>query len=77
MNREWVDKHVLVVTHDARVIQGMLVDLDSNWNLVLQNCIEQDMDMGTLLIRGDSICFVSEYLDKAFVKAVPFTQLVI
>jgi small nuclear ribonucleoprotein (snRNP)-like protein len=77
MNKELLDKKVVIVTNDARVIQGILVDLDTNWNVILQNSVEEELDMGTLLIRGDSICFVSEYEENVFVKANPFTQLVI
>jgi len=73
----YVDKQVLVVTQDGRVIVGELKGFDQTTNVVLSGSVErvfsldepvEEVPLGLYLIRGDNITLVGEVdteLDKA------------
>lgn len=73
----YVDKQVLVVTQDGRVIVGELKGFDQTTNVVLSGSVErvfsldepvEEVPLGLYLIRGDNVTLVGEVdteLDKA------------
>ncbi|KAL2891329.1 U6 snRNA-associated Sm-like protein LSm8 [Ceratocystis lukuohia] len=75
----YLDKKVLLVTADSRIIVGTLVAADNNTNLVLKEAEERSIrtpddeepsssvPLGLYLVRGDNVCtvgLVDEELDS-------------
>lgn len=64
----YVNRDVLVITLDGRVLVGKLVGTDQASNLILEKCEErvfssegtEIVPLGLFLLRGDSLCTVGE-----------------
>lgn len=76
----YVDKKVLVLTIDSRILVGTLACIDNSTNLVLQSAIERvintpddaepsaEVPLGLYIVRGDNVCtvgLVDEELDAS------------
>ncbi|KAJ2772699.1 U6 snRNA-associated Sm-like protein, partial [Coemansia nantahalensis] len=63
----YIDRKVLVVMNDGRVIVGTLCGLDQTTNIIVRGCQErvfsedegvEVVDLGLYLVRGDNISVV-------------------
>lgn len=79
----YIDKQVLVVTQDGRVIVGELKGFDQTTNVILAGSTErvfsidepvEQVPLGLYLIRGDNISIVGE-MDTAKDKATDLSSL--
>ncbi|OAA68592.1 Like-Sm ribonucleoprotein (LSM)-related domain protein [Niveomyces insectorum RCEF 264] len=76
----YLEKKVLVLTVDSRILVGTLACLDNNTNLVLQSTVERvintpddvepsaEVPLGLYIVRGDNVCsvgLVDEELDAS------------
>jgi U6 snRNA-associated Sm-like protein LSm8 len=68
---------VCVVTSDGRIILGELVGHDQVQNLILKDAKErvystddsvppEMVELGLYVIRGDNVCLIADYHDKAW-----------
>ncbi|KAH6689144.1 hypothetical protein F5X68DRAFT_77720 [Plectosphaerella plurivora] len=75
----YMNKKVLIVTADSRILVGNLAAVDNNTNLALSNAHERviqtpdsedpsvEVPLGLYLVRGDNVCtigLVDEKLDS-------------
>ncbi|KAI8378006.1 uncharacterized protein BYT42DRAFT_572430 [Radiomyces spectabilis] len=78
----YVDRSVLVVTLDGRVLVGTLRGTDQTANVILEKCQErvfssegtEIVPLGLYLIRGDSICTIGE-IDTEKDEELDITQI--
>ncbi|KAM4055111.1 LSM domain-containing protein [Hirsutella rhossiliensis] len=76
----YLNKKVLIVTADSRILVGTLAAADQSTNLVLTEAVERvireqddpepsaEVKLGLYLVRGDSVCsvgLVDEKLDQS------------
>ncbi|ERS95585.1 U6 snRNA-associated Sm-like protein LSm8 [Sporothrix schenckii 1099-18] len=76
----YLEKKVLVLTVDSRILVGTLASIDNSTNLVLLGTIERvintpdddeasaEVPLGLYLVRGDNVCsigLVDEQLDAS------------
>ncbi|KAI9171373.1 Sm LSm8 [Paramyrothecium foliicola] len=76
----YLNKKVLIVTADSRILVGKLAACDNTTNLVLSNATERiirtpddhepsaEVPLGLYLVRGDNVCsigLVDEQLDDS------------
>ncbi|CAK7267175.1 U4/U6-U5 snRNP complex subunit LSM8 [Sporothrix epigloea] len=76
----YLEKKVLVLTVDSRILVGKLVSIDNSTNLVLVGTVERvintpdddepsaEVPLGLYLVRGDNVCsigLVDEQLDAS------------
>jgi U6 snRNA-associated Sm-like protein LSm8 len=62
----FVNKNVMTLTLDGRLIYGLLVSIDQTTNIVLRNASEsisegENIELGVYLIRGDNLMTCAEY----------------
>ncbi|KAG8761848.1 hypothetical protein FRC15_008791 [Serendipita sp. 397] len=79
----FMDKRVLLVMQDGRVILGNLVGWDQRSNIVLSDCVERrfslesgaiDSPLGVYLVKGDQICVVGE-VDVAIEESTQWSEV--
>ncbi|CDS03735.1 hypothetical protein LRAMOSA01136 [Lichtheimia ramosa] len=78
----FLNKTVLVVTLDGRVLVGTLKGTDQNANVILEKCQERVFSMdgtevvplGLYLVRGDSLCTVG-LVDEEKDTAIDLSQI--
>ena len=60
---DYLGKVILIKFKDDKLIRGILNGYDNHMNIVLNNAAEiQDkttIDLGTIVVRGDNIIFIS------------------
>jgi len=60
---DYLGKVILIKFKDDKLIRGILNGYDNHMNIVLNNSAEiQDkntIDLGTIVVRGDNIIFIS------------------
>ncbi|GAA5930018.1 hypothetical protein JCM3775_004488 [Rhodotorula graminis] len=87
----YVDKQVLVITQDGRVIVGELKGFDQTTNVILSGSVErvfsadepvEEVPLGVYIVRGDNITLIGEVdteldkqVDLATVRAEPISEL--
>ena len=62
---DYLGKVILIKFKDDKLIRGILNGYDNHMNIVLNNAAEiQDkntIDLGTIVVRGDNIIFISPW----------------
>lgn len=78
-----MEKRVLLVMQDGRVVMGILVGWDQKSNIILSECIERrfslesgavDTSLGVYMVKGDQICLVGE-VDTAVDDATQWSEI--
>ncbi|KIM23743.1 hypothetical protein M408DRAFT_332130 [Serendipita vermifera MAFF 305830] len=78
-----MEKRVLLVMQDGRVVMGILVGWDQKSNIILSECIERrfslesgavDTSLGVYMVKGDQICLVGE-LDTGVDDATQWSEI--
>lgn len=80
---EQIDKRVLVLLRDGRVLYAILRSIDQFANLVLHSTVERiyvgneygEIDRGVFLIRGENVVLCGELHDKADEQMVGFRKV--
>ncbi|KAI9228530.1 MAG: hypothetical protein DHS80DRAFT_30658 [Piptocephalis tieghemiana] len=88
---KFMDRSVMVVTLDGRILVGNLVGFDQTTNIILSSCHErvfsldtgmERQPLGLHILRGDNICVIGEVdgemdesLDFPNIKALPIAPL--
>ncbi|CAH0049663.1 unnamed protein product [Clonostachys solani] len=82
----YLEKKVLVVTADSRILVGTLTAADQSTNLVLSNATERiirepdddepsaEIPLGLYLVRGDNVCSVG-LVDEKLDESINWTQV--
>ncbi|KAL6867877.1 hypothetical protein J3F83DRAFT_738368 [Trichoderma novae-zelandiae] len=80
----YLNKTVLIVTADSRILVGELAACDQSTNLVLKGAVERiirtpddpepsaEVPLGLYLVRGDNVCSVG-LVDPALDKSIDWT----
>ena len=56
---ELLDNSILIKLKECEEITGVLYAFDAHMNLVIEDAKQGDKSIGKLLVRGDSIIFIS------------------
>jgi|ETN02SMinimDraft_4_1059925.scaffolds.fasta_scaffold202092_2 small nuclear ribonucleoprotein (snRNP)-like protein len=56
---ELLDNSILIKLKEGEEITGVLYAFDAHMNLVIEDAKQGDKSIGKLLVRGDSIIFIS------------------
>ncbi|KAH0525054.1 hypothetical protein TsFJ059_007470 [Trichoderma semiorbis] len=82
----YLNKKVLIVTADSRILVGELAACDQSTNLVLKNAVERiirtpddpepsaEVPLGLYLVRGDNVCSVG-LVDETLDESIDWTQV--
>ncbi|EPE02275.1 lsm domain-containing protein [Ophiostoma piceae UAMH 11346] len=82
----YVEKKVLVLTIDSRILVGTLAGIDNSTNLVLTSTVERvintpdddepstQVDLGLYLVRGDNVCSVG-LVDEDLDASIDWTKV--
>ncbi|PNY26046.1 Uncharacterized protein TCAP_04018 [Tolypocladium capitatum] len=82
----YLNKKVLIVTADSRILVGTLTASDSSTNLVLTDTVERiireaddpepsaEVPLGLYLVRGDSVCSVG-LVDEKLDESINWTEV--
>ncbi|GAA5851205.1 hypothetical protein JCM8547_004166 [Rhodosporidiobolus lusitaniae] len=79
----YVDKQVLVITQDGRVIVGELKGFDQTTNVILSGSVErvfsadegvEEVPLGVYIVRGDNITLIGE-VDKEADEAIDLSTV--
>jgi U6 snRNA-associated Sm-like protein LSm8 len=82
----YLNKKVLIVTADSRILVGTLAACDQSTNLVLKSAKERhirtpddtepsvEVDIGLYLVRGDNVCSIG-LVDEALDDSINWTEV--
>ncbi|CAK7264493.1 U4/U6-U5 snRNP complex subunit LSM8 [Sporothrix epigloea] len=82
----YLEKKVLVLTVDSRILVGTLVSIDNSTNLVLVGTIERvintpdddepsaEVPLGLYLVRGDNVCSIG-LIDEQLDASIDWTKV--
>ncbi|CCT62465.1 hypothetical protein H9Q69_008611 [Fusarium xylarioides] len=82
----YLNKKVLIVTADSRILVGTLAACDQTTNLVLNNAVERiirtpddpepsaQVPLGLYLVRGDNVCSIG-LVDEALDDSINWTEV--
>ncbi|KAL2209837.1 Sm-like ribonucleoprotein [Sarocladium strictum] len=82
----YLNKKVLIVTADSRILVGTLAAADNSTNLVLNDAVERlirttdddeqssEVRLGLYLVRGDNVCSVG-LVDEKLDESIDWTQV--
>ncbi|GJN68453.1 hypothetical protein PLIIFM63780_001365 [Purpureocillium lilacinum] len=82
----YLNKKVLIVTADSRVLVGTLTAADNSTNLVLNDAVERiirepddpepsvEVPLGLYLVRGDGVCSVG-LVDEKLDDSINWTEV--
>ncbi|KAH6610456.1 sm lsm8 [Trichoderma cornu-damae] len=82
----YLNKKVLIVTADSRILVGELTACDQSTNLVLKGTVERiirtpddpepsaEVALGLYLVRGDNVCSVG-LVDETLDESINWTQV--
>ncbi|KAL6698644.1 hypothetical protein J3F84DRAFT_230347 [Trichoderma pleuroticola] len=82
----YLNKKVLIVTADSRILVGELAACDQSTNLVLKGAVERiirtpddpepsaEVPLGLYLVRGDNVCSVG-LVDETLDESIDWTQV--
>ncbi|EHK48032.1 uncharacterized protein TrAtP1_000746 [Trichoderma atroviride] len=82
----YLNKKVLIVTADSRILVGELAACDASTNLVLKNALERiirtpddpdpsaEVPLGLYLVRGDNVCSIG-LVDETLDESIDWTQV--
>ncbi|KAL6910662.1 hypothetical protein GGI43DRAFT_19102 [Trichoderma evansii] len=82
----YLNKKVLIVTADSRILVGELAACDASTNLVLKNALERiirtpddpepsaEVPLGLYLVRGDNVCSIG-LVDETLDDSIDWTQV--
>ncbi|KAK1729241.1 hypothetical protein CaCOL14_002529 [Colletotrichum acutatum] len=82
----YLNKKVLIVTSDSRILVGTLEAADQSTNLVLSSAQERviqtpessepsvEVPLGLYLVRGDNVCTIG-LVDEALDESIDWTQV--
>ncbi|KAH8170241.1 LSM domain-containing protein [Sarocladium implicatum] len=82
----YLNKKVLIVTADSRILVGTLAAADNSTNLVLNSAVERlirtpeddeasvEVPLGLYLVRGDNVCSVG-LVDEKLDDSINWTEV--
>ncbi|KAI9904909.1 hypothetical protein N3K66_001438 [Trichothecium roseum] len=82
----YMDKKVLIVTADSRILVGTLTAADNTTNLILKDATERiirtpdddeasvEVPLGLYLVRGDNVCSVG-IVDEPLDQSIDWTKV--
>ena len=88
---DYLDKRVLVITQDGRIITGELKGFDQTTNIILSDSVErvyssdepmEEVPLGLYIVRGDHISVIGELdveadakIDWSSIRAEPLDEI--